>query len=80
MVIYFFLGVNFGLFATMIQLSLSSQTAQQNTGSLVSSQNKPTVSFIRLINGINSIIEVEIEMYSLSLVLREIYVCILLPQ
>ena len=53
---------------------------QPNTGSLVSIPNKPAVSFIRLINGINSVIEVDRAMYSLSVVLREISVCILIPQ
>ena len=51
-----------------------------NTGSLISSPNKPAVSFIRLINGINSCIEVDRSMYFLSVVLREIYACIFLPQ
>ena len=76
----FVLGVNFGLFATVIQLSLSSQTVQRKTGSLVSSPNKSAVSFIRLIKGINSRIEVDRAMYSLYVVLRAISVCILLPQ
>ena len=80
MVICFFLGVNFGLFATVIQLSLYSQKVQQNTGSLVSSPNKTAVSFIRLTTGINSLIEFDREMYSLSIVLRAIYVFIFLPQ
>ena len=80
MAICFFLGVNFGLFATVIQLSLSSQTVQRNTRYLVISPNKTTVSFIILKNGINYIIEVDRAMYSLSVVLRAIYVWILLPQ
>ena len=74
MAICFFLGVNFGLFATVIQLSLSSQTVQRNTRYLVISPNKTTVSFIILKNGINYIIEVDRAMYSLSVVLRAIYV------
>ena len=37
----------------------------KKTGSLVSSPNKPEVSFIRLINGINSLIEVDRAMYLL---------------
>ena len=76
----FFLGVKFRLFEIVIQLSLSSQTVQQNTGSLVSSPNKPAVFFIRLINGINYLIEVNRAMYSLSVVLREFSVCNLLSQ
>ena len=80
MEICFVLGVNFGLFATVINLSLSSQTVQPNNGSIVSSSNKPAVSFIRLINGINSLIEVDRAMYSLYVELREIYVCIFPPQ
>ena len=80
MVICFFLGVNCGIFATVIQISLYSQTVQQNTGSLFSSPNKPEVSFVRLINGINSLIEVDRAMYFLSVLLRAIYFCIFLPQ
>ena len=80
MEICFLLGVNFGVFAKVIQLSLSSHTVQQDTGSLFVSPNKPAVSFIRLINGINSCIEVDRAMYSLSVVLRGIPVFILLPQ
>ena len=78
MAIFFVLGVNFGLFATVIKISLSSHTVQQNNGYLVIIQNKPAVSFIRLINGINSLIEVDRAMYSISVVLRDISVCILL--
>ena len=74
MVICFVLGVNFGIFVTVIQISLSSQTVQQNTGSLFSSPDKPAVSFIRIINGINSRIEVNRAMYSLFVVMRAIYV------
>ena len=80
MAICFVLGVKFGFFATVIQFLLSSQTVQQNTGYIVSSPNKPTVYFIIIINGINYLIEVDRAMYSLSVVLREISVCILLPQ
>ena len=42
-----FQGVNFGFFATVMQISLSSQTVQRNTGSLVNSPNNPAVSFMR---------------------------------
>ena len=73
-------GVNFGLFATVMQLSLSSHTVQQKTGSLVNSPNNPAVSLIRPKNGITSRIALDRAMYSLSVVLREIYVCSLLPQ
>ena len=59
MAIYFFLEVNFGLFATVIQISLYYQTVKQNTGSLVSIPNKSAVSFVKLINGINSLVEVD---------------------
>ena len=61
MEICFSLGVNCGLFATVMQLFLSSQTVQQNTGSLVISPNKFAFSFIRLINEINFLIEVDRE-------------------
>ena len=74
MKIFFVPGLKFGLFAKVTQLSLSSQTVQQITGSIVSSPNKPAISFIRLINGINSLIEVDRAMYSLSVVLMVIYV------
>ena len=70
MEICFVLGVKFGLFATVIQISLYSNTVQQNTVSLVSGPNKPAVSFIRIINGINYGIEVYRAMYLLSVVLR----------
>ena len=73
-------GVNFGLFATVMQLSLSSQTVQQNTGFLVNIPNNPAVSFMIPKNGITSCIALDRAMYSLSVVLREISVCNLLPQ
>ena len=73
-------GVNFGLFATVMQLTLSSQTVQRNTGYLVNSPNNPAVSFMRPKNGITSRITLDKAMYSLSVVIREIYVCNLLPQ
>ena len=76
----FALGVNCGIFATVIHLSLSFQRAQRNTGSFVSIPNKPAVSFIRLINVINSHIEVDRAMYLLYVVLRVISVCIFLPK
>ena len=74
------LGVNFRLFATVIQLSLSSQTVQKNTGSFGNIPNKPAVYFIKLINEINYRIEVDRAVYSLSVVLMAIYVYILIPQ
>ena len=73
-------GVNFGLFATVMQLSLSSQTLQRNTAYLVNSPNNPAVSFMRPRNGITSGIALDRAIYSLSVVLREIYVCNLIPQ
>ena len=63
------LGVNFGLFATVMQLSLSSHTVHLKTGSLANSPNKATVSFMRPKNGMTSRIAVESAMYSLSVVL-----------
>ena len=80
MAMCFVQGVNFGLFATVIQLSLFSQTVQRNTGSLVNGPNNPAVSFIIPKNGITSRIALDREMYSISVVLRAIYVCNLLPQ
>ena len=80
MAMCFVWGVNFGLFANLMQLSLSSQTVQRNTGSLVNSPNNPAVSLIRPKNGITSRIVLDRAMYSLSVVLREIYVCKLLPK
>ena len=80
MAMCFFRGLNFELFATLMQLSLSSQTVQRNTGYLVNSPNNPAVSFTRPINGITSRIALDREMYSLSVVLRAISVCNLLPQ
>ena len=74
MEICFVLVVNFGLFATVIQLSLSTQTLQQNNGYIVNSPNKSAVSFIRLINKINDLIEFDITMFLLYLVLRVISV------
>ena len=44
------------------------------------SPNNLAVSFIRPRNGINSRIELDKAMYLLSVVLRAIYVCSLLPQ
>ena len=70
MAICFVPGVNFGIFVTLIHLSLSYHTVQQNNGSLVSSLNKPAISFIRLINEINYLIRVDRAMYSLSVVMR----------
>ena len=80
MVMCFFRGVNFGLFATVMQLSLSSHTVQHNTGYIVNRPNNPAVYFMIPINGINSRISLDKEMYSLSVVLRAISVCSLLPQ
>ena len=80
MAMCFVQGVMFGLFATVMQLSLSSQTEQRNNISLVNSPNNPTVSFIRPKNGITSRIALDRAMYSLSVVLRSIYVFSLLPQ
>ena len=80
MAMCFVRGVNFGLFATVMQISLSSQTVQRNTGSLVNIPNNPTVSFTRPRNGITSRIALDRAMYSLSVVLRAISVCNLLPQ
>ena len=76
----FFRGVNFVLFATVMQISLSSQIVQRNTGSQVYSPNNPAVSFMRPKNGITSRITLGRAMYSLSVVLRAISVCNLLPQ
>ena len=73
-------GVNFGLFATVMQISLSSQTVQRNTGYLVNSPNNPSVSFMIPRNGITSHIALERAMYLISVVLRSISVCSLLPQ
>ena len=73
-------GSKLWLFATVMQLSLSSQTVQQNTGYLVNSPNNPAVSFVRPKNGITSHIALDRSMYSLSVVLREISVCSLFPQ
>ena len=80
MAMCFVWGVNFGLFETVMQLSLYSQTVQWNTGSLVNSPNNPAVSFIRPKNGITSRISLDRAMYLLSVVLREISVYSLLPQ
>ena len=80
MAMCFVQGVHFGIFATVMQLSLSSQTVQRNTGSLVNIPNNTAVSFMRPKNGITSRIALDREMYSLSVVRRAIYVCKLLPQ
>ena len=63
-----------------MQLSLSFQTVQCNTGSLVNSPNNPAVSFIRPKNGITSRIALDRAMYLLSVVLRAIYFFSLIPQ
>ena len=68
------------LAAPVIQLSLSSQTVQRNTGYLVNIPNIPSVSFMRPRNGITSCIALYRAMYSLLVVLREISVCNLLPE
>ena len=80
MAMCFFRGLNFGLFATVMKISLSSQTVQRNTGSIFNSPNNPAVSFMRPRNGITSRIALDKAMYSISVVIREIYVCNLLPQ
>ena len=80
MAMWFFRGINFGLFASGMQLSLYSQTVQRNTGSLVNIPNNRAVSFMRPRNEITSRIALDRAMYSLSVVLREIHVCNLLPQ
>ena len=80
MAMCFVRGVNFGIFATVIQLSLSSQTVQLNNGSLVNSPNNPAVSFMRPRNGFTSRIVLDRAIYSLSVVLREISICNLIPQ
>ena len=80
MAMLFVRGVNFGLFATVMKLSLSSQTVQRNSGSLVNSPTNPEVSFMRPKNGITSHIALDRAMYSRSVVLREISVCNLLTQ
>ena len=80
MAMCFVWGVHFGPFASVMQLSLSSQTVKLNTGSLVNKPNNPAVSFMRPRNGITSCIALDREIYSLSVVLSAIYVCNLLPQ
>ena len=80
MAMCFVRGVNFGIFATVIQLSLSSQTVQRNTGSIVNCPNNQAVSFMRPKNGITSRIALDRAMYSLSVLLREISAYNLLPQ
>ena len=80
MAMCFVWGVNFGLFATVMQRSLSSQTVQLNTGSLGNSPNNPAVSFMRAKNGITYRIALDRAMYSHSVGLKEISVCNLLPQ
>ena len=80
MAMCFFRGVNFGLFENLMRLSLSSHTVQRNTGSLVNIPNNPAVSFMRPKNGITSRISLDRAMYSLSVVLRAIYVCKFIPQ
>ena len=72
--------VNIGIFATVMQLSLSSQTVQWNTEFLVNRPNNPEVSFMRRKNRITSRIALDRAMYSISVVLRAISVCSLLPQ
>ena len=80
MAMCFFRGVNFGIFVTVMQISLSSHTVQRNTGSLVNSPNNPAVAFMRPRNGITSHISLDRAMYSLSVLLRGISVLNLLPQ
>ena len=75
MAMWFFRGVNFVIFATVMQLSFSSQTVQRNTGSLFNSPNNPAISFMRPKNGITSRIALDRAMYLLSVVLRVISVC-----
>ena len=74
------LGVNFGAFATVMQLSLSSQTVHLKTGFLAKMPNVSEISCSKPMNGITSLIAVLRAMYSLSVVLRAISVWSLLPQ
>ena len=80
MVMCFFREVNFWLLATLMQLSLSYQTVQRNTGFLVNSPNNPAVSFMKPKKGITYRIALDRAMYSLSVVLRAISFLSLLPQ
>ena len=80
MVMCFVLGVNLGEVEIVIKLLLSSQTVHLKTGFLGINPNVPEISFIRPIKGITSLIAVNKAIYSLSVVLRAISVCSLLPQ
>ena len=74
----FVLGVNFDLSATLMQLLLSSNTLQWNSGlGLWRGKTSPT-STIKLMKGITSLIAWNSAMYSDSVVLKAIYICSLL--
>ena len=74
----FILGVNFELSDTLMQLLLSSNTLQWNSGlGLWRGKNSPT-STIKFMKGITSLIAWYRAMYSDSVVLKAIYVCSLL--
>ena len=76
----FVFGMILGLVATLMQLSLSSQTLQLKTGVVIFRSKIPDISFKRLRNGITSHIAEVRAIYSLSVVLRAISVCSLLCQ
>ena len=76
----FVLGVNLGLLATLMQLSLSSQTLHLNSGFLGNNPNMAEISFSKLRNGMVSRMDEESAMYSLSVVLSAISVWSLLHQ
>ncbi len=73
-------GVNLGLSATLIQLWLSSQTLQKNLGEPAGSGRAELISYIKFKNGSTSRIAIDNAIYSASVVLNAIYVCILLAQ
>ena len=74
----FVLGVNFGLSATLIQLSLSSKTVYLKTGFLFTNPKVEEVFLRRFRNGMTSLIAEESAIYSLSVVLKAISVWSLL--
>ena len=68
-----------GALATAIQLSLSLHILYLKTGLRVSNPNILAISFINWVKGITSCIAADSAIYSLSVVLIAILICILLP-
>ena len=76
--ICFVLGTNVGIYATLMQLFLSSNTLQRNYGFVLWRGKISPTSTIKFMNGITSLITWDRAMYSASVMLNAISVCSLL--